>query len=315
MDAIGGYFGLEITVNKPYHSGALKLNTGRNCLEYILRVRNYTKVYLPYYTCDVLLETLQRLCVEYEFYRINESLEPLHTYQLKTNEAFLYTNYYGLKQKCVEWLALKYGNQLIIDNAQAFYCLPIEGIDTFYSVRKFFGSADGAYLYTNKVLNDYLPEDHSTERMSHLLKRIDYSAEYGYSDFVENDNLLKNAVLSKMSKMTENILCGVNYERVREIRLKNYLYIDKALKHSNLISLPLNGEAVPMVYPYYTNNKTLRKKLINHKIFVATYWPNVLDSLYANDLEYQLAESLIPIPIDQRYNYNHMDKIIKLINE
>ena len=104
-DAIGGYFELELRKGEHYHKNALRLNTARNCFEYILRARKYTKVYIPYYTCDVMLEPLKKCNVDYVFYHINEQLDPIETYQLQLHEAFLYANYYGLKQRCVERLA------------------------------------------------------------------------------------------------------------------------------------------------------------------------------------------------------------------
>ena len=139
MKEIGGYFELELHKGGHYHPDALYLNTGRNCFEYILRAKGYKKVYIPYYTCEVMLEPLRKCGVKWEFYHINEDFEPLISYSLATDEAFLYTNYWGLKQACVKRLAERYGKQLIVDNAQAFFASPIEGVDTFYSARKFFG--------------------------------------------------------------------------------------------------------------------------------------------------------------------------------
>lgn len=69
MKPIGGFFELELSFKGTgIHQHSILLNTGRNALEYILKAKRYQKLYLPYYTCDVLLEPLQRLKVEYEFY-------------------------------------------------------------------------------------------------------------------------------------------------------------------------------------------------------------------------------------------------------
>jgi hypothetical protein len=51
MRSIGGYFELELPEGNEYHPEAIALNSGRHCFEYILRLRNYQKVYIPYYTC------------------------------------------------------------------------------------------------------------------------------------------------------------------------------------------------------------------------------------------------------------------------
>ena len=299
-DAIGGYFELELRKGEHYHKDALRLNTARNCFEYVLRVRKYTKVYIPYYTCDVMLEPLKKCNVAYEFYHINHQLEPDQDFNLQPTEAFLYTNYYGLKQRCVERLAQQYGKQLIVDNAQAFFAEALEGIDTFYSARKFFGVADGAYLYIDKLLDIELEQDQSYDRMIHLLKRADIGAEAGYADFRHNDDSLIGQPIKRMSKITEKILCSIDYESVKDLRRANYLALDSLLKNTNGIELHMDDDSVPMVYPYLTNDETLRQRLIDNRIFVATYWPNKEWQCAGFDLILQ--KQLLPLPITTKFN-------------
>ncbi|MBQ6275437.1 MAG: hypothetical protein IJK62_01865 [Bacteroidales bacterium] len=316
MKPIGGYFGLELNSKSGhYHNDALLLNTARNCFEYVLRARPYRKVYIPYYTCEVMLEPINKLELDYEFYRINELLEPAILPELKAKEAFLYTNYYGLKQQCVERLASKYGKQLIVDNAQAFYSVPLYGIDTFYSARKFFGVADGAYLYTDKKLAQEFQQDVSYERMSHLLKRADIGAEAGYKDFRGNDDSLCNQEIKRMSKLTESILASIDYKAISQKRRQNYAFLNDALGDSNLIHLDMDEDAVPMVYPYLTQDPSLKQRLIENKIFVATYWPNVFGWCFSQDLEYNLANNLLSLPIDQRYGKTDINCIMELVKK
>ncbi len=310
---IGGYFELELRKGEHYHKGALRLNTARNCFEYILRAGGYRKVYIPYYTCEVMLEPLQKCHIAYEFYHINECLEPVHSYHLLPDEAFLYTNYYGLKQNCVERLALQYGSQLIVDNAQAFYAKPLESIDTFYSPRKFFGVPDGAYLYTTKTLNQELEQDQSYQRMSHLLMRADIGAEAGYADFHKNNATLKNNPVLRMSNLTERMLCSIDYETIKQQRRSNFKIVDDALGTRNRLHFHLEAGDVPMVYPFYSEDTALRRHLIADKIFVATYWQNVFAWCQPDMWEHQLTQKLLPIPIDQRYDSDDMNRIIQLI--
>ena len=314
MDAIGGYFELEFRKGNHYHNKeALKLNTARNCFEYVLRARHYRKVYMPYYTCEVLLEPINKLGIDYEFYRINEILEPIELPKLEETEAFLYTNYFGLKQKCVKYLVEVYGNQLIVDNAQAFYTKPIAGIDTFYSPRKFFGVPDGAYLYTEKRLEQDFEKDVSYNRMSHLLKRIDVGAGFGFQDFRTNDESLCNQEIKRMSKLTNLILSGIDYDEIKQKRRENYAFLDSILKESNQLHLQLDDESVPMAYPYWSNDTLLKQKMIDYKIFVPTYWPNVLEWCKPEDWEYELADKTAFVPIDQRYSIVDMQKINDVI--
>src|SRR5690554_910719 len=140
--SIGGYFELELLLTEEYHKNAIRLNTGRNAFEFILRARNYKKVYLPFYTCDVILEPITKLDLKYEFYRIDLNFYPYFDFnKLGEDEVFVYNNYFDLCDKQTKEIVSLCKN-LIVDNSQAFYTKPIKGVDTFYSPRKFFGLPD-----------------------------------------------------------------------------------------------------------------------------------------------------------------------------
>ena len=315
MVPIGGYFSLELPQREEYHKDAIRLNTGRNCLEYILRARGYKKVYIPYYTCDVVLEPFKKLGIPYEYYHIDIHFEICDRFTLKEGEALLYTNYYGLKQRYVEQLAEKVGNRLIVDNTQAFYAKPVEGIDTFYTCRKFFGVPDGAYLYSDKLLDEEFEQDQSYERMFSLTKRIDLSPEAGYQDFRDTSKALVGQPIKRMSKLTQRMMQGIDYVTVAKQRRANYQMLYEALGKENNLELPLEDDAVPMVYPYLVPAKGLREKLIENKIFVARYWPSVLERTTPNDIDYLLAFQMQPLPIDQRYGEEEMKEISRIINK
>ena len=313
MESIGGYFSLELPQRDEYHKDALRLNTGRNCLEYVLRARGYKKVYVPYYTCEAVMEPVIKLDIPYEYYHVDIHLEIRDHFTLKADEALLYTNYYGLKQRYVEQLAERIGKRLIVDNTQAFFAKPLPGIDTFYTCRKFFGVADGAYLYSDAELDEEIEQDYSYDRMAHLLKRIDLSAEEGYADFRKADDGLDNQSIRKMSKLTQRMMQSIDYEAAAKRRRENYLMLHEALGGENNLELPLEDDAVPMVYPYLAPVKGLREKLIENKVFVARYWPNVLDWTAKEDVEYLLACQMQPLPVDQRYGEEEMKRIIEIV--
>ena len=314
-EPVGGYFSLELPLVEEYHKDALRLNTGRNCLEYIIRSRGYKKVYLPFFICSVVLEPFEKLGVQYVFYHVDERLELKDNLSVKAGEALLYVNYFGLKQRYVEHLARLYGTSLIIDNTQAFYAKPVTGIDTFYSCRKFFGVPDGAYLYTEKQLGVELEQDESYDRMSHLLRRIDQGAESGYDDFRKNDDRLSGQSVLRMSRLTHRLMRGIDYEGVACRRRANYRLLEKELGESNNIVLDLEDDAVPMIYPYLVSIKGVRERLIAEKVFVACYWPDVLDWVDGSSLEYCLASQMLPLPIDQRYGKETMNGVVKELND
>jgi hypothetical protein len=313
MNPIGGYFELELRKSEEYHKDAIRLNTGRNALELILRTRKFSKVYIPYYTCDVILEPFIKTKTQYEFYSIDNNFEPIFDYSLiKGDISFLFTNYFGLKDVFIKKLSKKCKN-LIIDNSQAFFSKPIDITDTIYSCRKFFGVPDGAYLYLDKIDFEGFPQDISIDRFFHLIKRFEYGAEEGYSDFKKNEENLIGQPIKKMSKLTQSLMCNIDYEFIRKKRIENFKYLHDNLFNINELDFDLANTSVPMLYPFLSNILDLKQKFIEKKIFVATYWPNVLEWTKKDSLEYKYTTQIIHLPIDQRYGINEIEYILSII--
>lgn len=315
MNSIGGYFELELPRREEYHKNAIRLNTGRNAFEYILRAKAYQKVYLPYYTCDVMLEPIQKLNIQFEFYSIDEFFQPIFDFSIiKDDEVFVYNNYFGICDNQVNAVAAKCKN-LIVDNSQAFYSLPLPGVDTFYSPRKFFGIPDGAYLYTDTLLDESFETDISYQRFEHLLGRADKGAEEFYTVFKNNDEALNNQPIKQMSKLTQKLLSGIDYDTIAAIRRQNFDILHSHLKEINKLKVNIELGAVPMTYPLMVSDgEQLKQKFIQNKVFVATYWPNVKYWVNENCYEAELYANLSALPIDQRYSDLELLKIISLIN-
>lgn len=311
LKGIGGFLELELKPGEEYHRDAIRLNTGRNAFKYILRVRHYQKVYIPYYTCDAMLEPILNLKLEYEFYSIDKNFRPVFKFrEMEENAVFVFTNYFGLCDNIVE-AVYKECKNLIIDNAQAFFSLPIKGVDTFYSARKFFGVPDGAYLYTNKRLNKQLKTDTSYLRFEHLLGRIDVGAEEFYTSFKKNDQELGGQPIKTMSNLTQRLMQSIDYQYIAEKRKQNYNFLHRELESLNKLKLGSVTNSIPMFYPFLIEDGwQVKKRLIENKIFVANYWSNVLDWTDEETFENYLTNNLIPLPIDQRYGRKEMDQII-----
>ena len=314
FQGIGGYFDIELAHRDHYHKNAIRLNTARNAFEYILSTKKYKKIYLPFYICDVMYEPLNRLGVPYEFYSIREDFSPQLPASIGENEAFLYVNYFGLYRQRVEEVARQLPN-LIIDNSQAFFCDPIRESDTFYSARKFFGVPDGAYLYTDTRIESPLNTDISYNRFTHLLKRADMGPEDAYKDFQQAEASLSNQPILTMSKLTAKLLSSINYNEVRQIRRENFAFLHQHLASRNELCVTLDGEDVPMVYPFLAGKPGARENLIAKRIFIAQYWHNVLESAAPSSFETKLAKFLLPLPVDQRYNRHDMQTIITLLDQ
>jgi len=312
---IGGFLGLELRAGGRHHDGEILLNSGRSCFEYIIRVTKPLHVYISKYTCDAMLEPLKKLEVPYSFYTIDNKLELSNVPSLREGELLVYTNYFGLKDKYSTKLAGQYKEQLVLDCSQAYYFPPSKNGFTFYSYRKFFGVADGGLLYSPIRLDCEIPIDMSYHRMGHLLKRIDLGPVEAYEDFIHNEEALSKEPIKHMSKLTTRIIDNIDFEGVRISRNENYNILHKSLGQSNILNLETVDPNGPLCYPFLTSDKMLRQRLIERQIFVPTYWHNVLNWAKDDEIEYELAQNLLPLPIDQRYGSEHMERIIELINE
>lgn len=320
IKAIGGYF--ELADKDCEFAGmpvdGVALNTCRNALEYIiLQLLDAKRIFVPYYTCEAVIEPLKRLQIEYQFYHINEQLEIAEELKLEEGDYLIANNYFGIKDAYIEWLAGKYGDRLIVDNAQALFAPVFPNIKAAYSTRKYVGVADGGFAVGVPAVGiiDY-EEDNSSEHDSHLYIRKERGAEAGFKDYQANECKLDDQLIRKMSPQTKTILSQIDYNSVIKKRRQNYEYLNNALGEKNFLQLPLmDSFTCPMIYPFITDDESLRDRLIQNKVFVARYWPNVLEWCDEDELEYKLAAQIIPLPVDQRYGEVDMMKIIELISK
>lgn len=307
MKEIGGYIELDTYTGKMLYDDGIKLNCGRNALAYLIKAKNIKKIYMPKFMCDSCNKVLRENGVKVIYYSIGMDFKP----QISFWDGWLYVvNFYG--QLSNEFLA-SLGKNVIIDNAQAYFQKPITGIDTLYTCRKFFGVADGAVLYTNKYI-EVATREESYSRMRFLMGRYERNAEEFYQEYVDNNCFFQNEPIKVMSKLTENLLHGIDYRLVKKRRTENYLYLQATLKELNKLKLVIPQGA--FMYPLYIENgNEIRKKLQAKKIFIPTLWPAVFQLCKEDELEYDMARNILPIPVDQRYGIGDMKLIVNELRE
>ena len=130
--------------------------------------------------------------------------------------------------------------------------------------------------------------------------------------------MLKNAEtchtekIRRMSRLTRNLLRGIDYSRCAEKRNENYSALASFLDSSN--PLPFRKPDVPMCYPFYTEHgPEIRKQLALEKIYVPVYWKNVADEMPADSTEHRYAANILPLPCDQRYTPADMERVASAV--
>lgn len=255
------------------------------------------------FMCDSNDKVLSDNGVETIYYHIGPDFKPI----IKEWKGWLYVvNFYG--QLSNQYLS-SLGKNIIVDNAQAYFQEPISGIDTLYTCRKFLGVADGAILYTNKQLL-IKEQDESYFRMNFLLGRYERSANEFYQEYVNNNHFFKNEPIKNMSKLTENLLHAIDYELIRKKRTDNFAYLHEQFEKINKLDILVPDGA--FMYPLYIEcGAEIRSKLQNKKIYIPTLWPAVFKICKEDELEYDLAKNILPMPVDQRYGREDMKYIVE----
>lgn len=311
MKEIGGYIELDTFTGPMLHGDGIKLNCGRNALAYLIEAKKIKKLWMPKYMCDSCDKVLSDRGVAVEYYSIGLDFKPKGANPAE-DEWLYVVNFYGqLSNGYLSSLKAQHPN-LIVDNAQAYFQMPLPETDTMYTCRKFFGVADGAILYTDAVLDEEIPLDESFHRMRFLLGRYERPASEFYSEYTANNRSFADEPIKRMSRLTENLLHGIDYERVRQRRTENFAFLHERLHGINRLNLTIPEGA--FMYPLYLENGAeIRKKLQAMKIYIPSLWPAVFDICNAGELEYNMANNILPLPIDQRYREEDMRKVVEKI--
>ena len=309
---IGGYLSLDLEVRNELPQDRLYLNSGREGFAYLLRSKKIKKIQLPYYTCGVVWKTALQCGCEIIPYDVDASFAPCNYLR---DLPLLYTNYFGL---CSKQLIEITNNckEVYVDNSQAFYAEP-KGNGAFWSPRKFFGLPDGGVVWPIAPDMEVQGRAISYNRFLHLIKRIDVGASEAYADFSLSESQLEFERIQLMSNLASALLKAAPIERIGELRRRNFLFLHNILKEDNELNLDLGTQDVPLIYPYKTRRAgRLREILKSKRIFCAKYWPEDPSNFcMRSKMAKEFAETILPIPIDQRYKEEDLVYILECINE
>lgn len=310
MREIGGYIEFETYSGSNYHENAVALNCGRNCLAYLIASKHIKKLRLPYFLCDSVKGVCAQYDVECAFYSIDKRFRPVIDFELQADEWLYLVNYYGqLDNEEAAAYQAQY-QRVIFDNAQSYFQMPVEGMDTLYTCRKYFGVSDGGFLYTDARLESELPLDESFERIHYVLGRFERTAGEFYLESADNNHLFGTEPMKKMSKLTQNLLRSYDYEAIIRRRTENFVYLHDRLGNLNVLELTVPQGA--FMYPLYLEDgATIRKQLQEQKIFIPTLWPDVLNCCNEDTLEYDYSKNILPLPVDQRYGMDDMKYMVE----
>ena len=295
------------------HQGGIALNTGRACLSLILQKIKPTKVYLPYYSCHALRVPLLDHNTPFVFYAIDEDLLPLYIPELNAGELIVLVNYFGLKDNEITRIIAEVKGQVVVDNTHAFFREGYSGGTlSFNSARKFFGVADGAFLYGLEVDIESL-DRFGSENIEPNVLRLAGRQKEAYQAFVDYEETITSDV-KRISVLSERLISLVDFESCARKRVGNFEYLHSILGSLNQLKIGDTVSGVPLCYPF-VHSEPIDKTFFHKKgLFIPTFWQEVVtQGVEGYAFEKNFAQCLLPLPIDHRYGEQDMEVIGELV--
>lgn len=313
MEDIGCHFKFENFSGNCYHNTDLLLSSGRNCLRYIIRERQITTLFLPYFLCESLTDVSLKEGINIIYYHLDNNMMPIiDQKQLDENSYLYFVNYYGMLHEKIEEVINNY-KYVIIDNTHDFFDKKKYSADVIYNYRKYFGVPDGACIISNDLQrNEEYNTGKSINKIMEMVSRDETGDFFHYPSFADADKYFSNEDLCYMSHFTRNYLNAIDYYKILKQRLKNYRYLSSKLSDINM--LDISKLELSYMYPFFFGEGTdLRDYLQKKGIYSQMLWPNVLWNGSSKD-EINLAQQAVLLPIDQRYSINDMEQIVSAVN-
>jgi len=306
--AIGGYFELTLPERAEWHGRLHKLNSARNALRYYLSRKKIKQIFLPHLICNSLINALQKDAIDISYYDLDEQLQPVIPAGVHAKKPLLVVNYFGLN------IAESVGTeQIVVDNSQAFFLKPSRGKAAIYSPRKFFGLADGGYLYSPGIHKVALQQSLSWNHYQAPLMRIELPAKNGLPAFRTNEERIASEPIAAMSVLTSRLLSSIDYDECRIRREKNFALLHTRLRPLNRLPIQDAEPIGPMVYPFLAGFSGLTEWLRKQHIFCATYWPEVTARVDSRSWEAHLVKRITALPVDHRWTDADMSHICRTV--
>lgn len=312
-------------------------DSGRSAIRYVASyLKSDDRVLLPEFICESVINCFDKENII--FYKVDErfqiDLADLKGKLARNVRVLFFAHYFGAVQakettEEIRSIAEKTNITIIEDITQSLFSVKkFVGDYIVCSVRKWVPLPGGGTLsMINNNLNISIPNlPKSTDNyraagmiLKDLYLQHQFDCNKKYREiFVRTEELLDQRVDNKM--MSDFSLFLLRCYDVREIILKrkaNYQYLKKQLKPFSLLpTVYLKDEDCPLALVLRVNERDrFRRFLIGNHIFCAVHWPYDGINSDARSMAVKNSNTLISLPIDQRYSFEHIDYMVKIISK
>jgi len=322
---------------KPYIA---KLATGRSALQIslqeIVRRGGRRKAWLPAYICGAVVSVFRGMDFELNYYPTGRRLaDQEFPKMVARDETFLYTHYFGKSNHAaIRWLdqADYPGKFYVIEDcvqASLNSNVGAAGDYAITSYRKFLPQPDGALLGANSPIETRAEEPDeafvSAKFLGKLLRYQSGGDELYLSLISDSETRLDSDTKPRrMSWLSEFMVQRTDIPDISARRRQNWIALSNLIGNGPLAERGLSpiyndldtGE-VPLGFPVtVTNGKrdALRRHLAENQIYCPVHWelPHLQSSSDWRE-EKELSQSILTLPIDQRFGQEHLTYMLKII--
>lgn len=323
------------------------MSTGRSATRFVLKTieeRNpqINKVaLLPPFTCHTVFEPFIEFGYEIHTLPISLCLETTANEIIRSQEqtrasVLIVHRYYGFDtlpnfNHAVEVLRAK-GVVIIEDCTQCIYST-FKSSDADYfvgSIRKWCGVPDGGFAICKegRFINKPTVEDKTMVEAKRVASVLKYRYLFEHegdkpafkAKYRESERLLdEQQFFYTIGDLSANIQANLNVNTLRHKRQANYQTLLNGLKSVTSFKILFNDlteESVPLYFPILVDDRdTLQDLLADNDIYAPVVWPKPdCCPPICKDAE-KIYEKILCIPIDQRYDSDDMNRIVKVITD
>lgn len=309
---------------------------GRSAIRYLSRL-SHKKVLLPEFVCESVIHCfpVDKIC----FYQVNEKLEiQVEDLLMKIDETvgMVYViHYFGYLQdenviKKIRQYTNNYSIILVEDLTQSLFSEHnLFGDYGVASVRKWMPTPQGGVLFWKKGTKGSVDEELISKNQNNnrayamILKELYLSREYNTNKKYREMFIACEAQVDlqkeimQMSDLSHYLISCVDVMDLISKRKCNAKRLREGMANIAIRGIKeFRNNECPLVYPVRVKNRDdFRKYLIEHQIYCAIHWP--FDGVCAKERKNaeKNAETLISLPIDQRYGFKEIDYLINAIKK
>ena len=305
-------------------------------------IDNRPTVLMPAYCCHSMVDPFVKAGWKVVYYQLNEDLTANLDYLVQaiakeSPKAILVMNFYGsastkeavacVKKSCPECEVIEDFSHCTFSLADIFN----NQVDYYVtSIRKSVGVCDGSVIISKESLDESCVEGGDTEFVSVRKDSQKLKAEYSYSQDKEQKGVFFPELrrqegeldafegVHRISSTGKEMLKVLNGGMIRYARQQNMKHILDLLggKVESIPGIERCLGGAPFSLPILVKNRDeIQQKLAKKGVYAPVLWPICDEASSICPVSARMADEMLSIPIDQRYNYDDIEDIAKIVLE